>query len=173
MLVRFIEIACEMAEICDPVQWPEELLPDSDDVHCRQALAREMFMSRQSSAPNKHHMWAPKRANGGCDAGIIARAPSASTAGCWPDDVPRDASPRPGYQGFFVAACAPSNANELRRDRHLAVGQIGAVCSRSHQMFMNTTRKCTGTYMPKARQSCEAHDRQPGFSKHAVLAKGR
>jgi hypothetical protein len=140
-------------------EWPDELLPSSDDHQCRLTLAYDAGVVQRERLVTDRLMWAPARANHGCDAGITAQAPSAGPAGCWPAGVSRNAAASIG-QGFYIAACAPSNANEIRRDRPLEVGRIGATCSRSHQMFMNTTRKCTGTFSPGARGSCKSHDNQ-------------
>lgn len=141
-------------------QWPAELLPASDVRQCGLSQQYDALVQARDLTSHAHVMWAPKRANCGNDAGIIATAPSATPGGCWPSHVSRAADPTSDTTGFFVAACAPSNANELRRDRYHEHGVIGAACSRSHQMFMNTTRKCTGTYRPAARQSCRHHERQ-------------
>ena len=148
------EIRSEMS-----TEWPSELLPASDVHQCTLAQLYDSAVMRNNESTHTHLMWLPKRANNGCDAGIVALAPSAGRAGCWPSNVPR-ASTTPPVPGFYIAACAPSNANEIRRERSSVPGLRGSVCSRSHQIFMNTTRKCTGTYRPNVRQSCSNHDRQ-------------
>lgn len=140
-------------------EWPDELLPASDEHQCRLNIAYDAGVIHRERLVNERLMWAPTRANNGDDAGIVAEAPSAGPAGCWPTGMSRETS-APSSQGFYIAACAPSNANEIRRDRPMETGQIGATCSRSHQMFMNTTRKCTGTFSPGARGTCPSHDKQ-------------
>lgn len=140
--------------------WPNELLHISDDRHCRLKGAYDAYVARSNQMSHEHSLWAPRRASGGHDAGIVAHGPRAGTAGCWPETIPRTLF-RPAKQaGFHVAVCPPTNANEIRRDRPNDVGALGGTCSRSHQTFMNTTRKCTGTFDPRARQTCKSHDHQ-------------
>lgn len=134
--------------------WPDELLPDSDRRQCEMTLLYDSGVTARESMIRNQVMWAPRRANCGLDAGIVANAPRAAPGGCWPEDMSRSTSSPLQSSGFYVAVCAPSNVNEVRRDRPLDPSSIGAVCSRSHQTFMNTTRKCTGTQRPNARGSC-------------------
>ena len=147
---------------CSDSRWPSELLHVSDDRQCALVGAYEARAAAERAKTHAEVLWAPARANCGDDAGIVAHAPRASNAGCWPTGVSRTPvrAPRSQKFGFLVPACAPTNANELRRDRPDTVGAIGGVCSRSHQVFMNTTRKCTGTFEPGARRTCTGSVRQ-------------
>lgn len=138
--------------------WPAELLPASDARHCALVSRYDLATASARARAEEALFYDPPRANNGDDAGIIALSPMAQTPACWPSDVPRDTVPEPNVafpRGFMVATCAPTNANEVRRTREVEHGVKGAVCSRSHQTFMNTTRRCTGTFHPRARQSCD------------------
>ena len=142
----------------DDLEWPAELLHESDAVQCEITRRWESDVARTAQTTRESLFYAPPRVNGGADAGVVAYAPTAAPGGCWPAGVPR--APIHGakdMQGFYVAACAPTNANELRRRGPHASGDVAReVCSRSHQLFLNTTRVCTGTHSPHARWSCKS-----------------
>jgi hypothetical protein len=149
-------------------EWPAELLSVSDARHCMLTMDWDARSAHDTANVHSRLMFSAPRARGGNDAGIVAHAPPAAPPGCWPASVSR--SPVPASldaPGFYVATCAPTNANEVRQlstSVHGSVrgGVIGAVCSRSHQTFMNTTRKCTGTYNPSARhRPCNGEPLQP------------
>lgn len=135
-------------------EWPSELLHVSDAVQCREVAACQQRWANGTARVSAHSSWAPPKANGGLDAGIVATAPTPLRAGCWPSNVQRAPAAFTQGQGFYVAACAPHATNEVRRQHDRAPGATGAVCTRSHQLFDNSTRKCTGTYRPGARQTC-------------------
>ena len=147
---------CEMAHAeLQGEEWPAELLGASDARHCMLANDWDARAARDTSNVHAMLMFSAPRAHGGDDAGVVAYAPPASPPGCWPASVSRtstsEASGSQSASGFYVATCAPTNANEVRRVRSPEHGSVGQVCSRSHQTFMNTTRKCTGTYDPRVR----------------------
>ena len=142
---------------CGTPEWPCELLDTSDIVHCRVAGQVEQRIHKDNEYAWMHTSWAPPRYADGNDAGIVATAPSPVPPGCWPNHVSRTAAAKLN-DGFFVATCAPANTNEMRRTRFHAHGEIGGTCSRAHQTFMNTTRKCTGTHDASLRQACQQSD---------------
>lgn len=86
--------------------------------------------------------------------------PRATVAKCWPATTSREIAGNQVPTGFLLRSCAATNANEV------VVGR-DEVCSRSHQLFMNTTRRCTGTFDPRARSSCanekDASVDSPGY----------
>lgn len=121
------------------MEWPAELIHVSDRQACHLARAYDDRAARLQGTVAARDVWAPALmiGTGGSDTGINAYSTPPARASTWPQSEPRTASARTS-RGFLVATCATSNANEIGLYR-------GQACTRSHQTFMNSTRKGTGS----------------------------
>ena len=133
----------------------DSLLQRSDAIDCKMTSYMDARFARESGVLGTHATWLPSYVSDSA-AGVQAFEPRAAPSGCWPDKVPRSSTGPPRTSRFYISTCAPTNANELVRTRAAEVGARGKVCSRSHQIFFNTTKKSTGTYERTARQSCRS-----------------
>ena len=123
------------------MEWPGELIHVSDRHACESNRVYDERAKKERQLLVARDEWVSKRVCGVDDAGIVAFNTPPARASVWPVDAPRTSNgsqSRAGTgRGFLVATCASTNANEVGLYR-------GGACSRSHQTFMNTTRKGTG-----------------------------